>query len=68
MSLVYLDDLAAQDFLLRDGGLLVPFLAGYRAVEQLARTLAREDDEFETVLFRCSFHSVMTSAFDERCR
>src|SRR5438477_465220 len=56
--LVDLDDLATEDFLLRDGDLLVALLARDGAVHQLTRALAGEDDEFETVLFGCSFQFI----------
>src|ERR1044071_5621022 len=56
VSVLYLYDLAAQDFLLRDGDLLVPFFARDSAVEQLTRAFACEDDEFEPVFLGCSFH------------
>ena len=56
LLLVDLYDLTTQDFLLRDRGLLVPFFPRHGAVEQLPCALAREDDEFEAILFRWSFH------------
>jgi hypothetical protein len=62
VSVLYLDDLAAQDFLLRDGDLLVPFFARDSAGQQLPGALACEDDEFEPVFFGCSFH-VISSRF-----
>jgi len=58
--LLYLDDLAAQDFLLRDRDLLVPLFARDSAGQQLARALACEDDEFEPVFLGCSFHDVLS--------
>src|SRR5574339_644832 len=75
-SLLYFDDLAAQDFLLRDGDFLVPLFARDSAVQQLPGALACEDDEFEPVFFRCSFHdflsggseSASTPAFAARLR
>src|SRR5437764_12112914 len=51
-----LNDLTPQNFLLRDGDLLVAFFARHRAVQQLARTFPRQDDELETILFRRSLH------------
>jgi len=56
LRFVYLDDLAAQDFLLRDGDLLIALLAWHGAGEQLPGTLAREDDEFEAIFLGWSFH------------
>src|SRR5207249_4688629 len=56
LRLVDLDDLAAQDFLLRDRNLLAALFARHGAGEQLPRTFAGEDDEFEAVFLRWSFH------------
>jgi len=58
VSLFYLDDLAAQNLLLRDGDLLLALFARHRAGQQLARALAREDDEFESVFLGCSLHDI----------
>src|SRR5262245_39765280 len=55
--LVHLHDLAPQHFALRDGHLLLARLARYRAGQQLAGTLACQDDELKPLLFGCSFHS-----------
>src|SRR5262245_24503262 len=60
VSLLYFDDLAAQDFLLRDGDLLIALFARHSASEQLPGTFAREDDEFEPVFLGCSFHDVLS--------
>src|ERR1700752_106517 len=60
VSVLYFDDLAAQDFLLRDGDLLVPLFPRHGAVEQLALTLAGEDDEFEPVFLGCWCHDVLS--------
>jgi hypothetical protein len=57
LSFVDLDDFAPKNFLLRDCDFLVAFLTRRCARQQLARTLARKDDEFEPVFLRCSFHS-----------
>src|SRR6476620_10291299 len=60
-SLFYLDDLAAQNFLLCDGNLLLALFARHGTGQQLARTFAREDDEFEPVFLGCSLHDVLSS-------
>src|SRR6476659_7427655 len=61
VSLFYLDDLAAQNFLLCDGNLLLALFARHGTGQQLARTFAREDDEFEPVFLGCSLHDVLSS-------
>src|SRR5882672_4260662 len=58
MSVFDLDNLAAKDFLLRDRDLLVARLARLGALQELARPLACQDDEFKPVCLWCSFHVV----------
>jgi len=60
VSVLYLYDLATQDFLLRDSNLLVSFFPRHSAVEQLAGAFARKHDEFEPVFLGCSFHDVLS--------
>src|SRR5262245_30057 len=60
VSVLDLDHLAAQDFLLRDGDLLIALFARHSAGEQLPGTFACEDDEFEPVFLGCSFHDVLS--------
>src|SRR5215471_5839572 len=55
-----LDDLAAQNFLLRNGDLLLALFAWHGAGQQLARAFACEDDEFEPVFLGCSLHDVLS--------
>ena len=55
-SVLELDDLAAQHFLLRDRDLLLAQLARLGALQQLPCPLAREDDELEPIFLWCSFH------------